>query len=155
MCLRVNSTMSSHLVVVVVRILTNDHHLHVLPLTVNEGVEYVLSRREDLLPALLLFLEETLRMTLIPHEYKQFLKVGLCGLGVDERSPVAGHARVKLADPRSPTPSIPWIHMLLWPQFRRLRGRLLERGIALHDKPVPNPRTTMCFSMSCVNTATR
>lgn len=109
--------MGSHLVVVMVRILTNDHHLHILPLAVNEGIEYVLPRRKDLLPALLLFLEETLRMTLIPHEYKQFLKVGFHSLSINERSPVAGHARVKLADPRSPTPSIPLIHMLLWPQF--------------------------------------
>lgn len=141
-----------HLVVVVVRILPDNHHLHILPLAVCERVEHVLSGRKDLLSALLFRLQEFLRLTLPPRTYQQFLKVRLCRLLVDERSPVSRHAGVELANPGRSTPYSS-IQAQLWLYLCRFGCRLFERWIALHWKPLFLRPTTMCFSKSCWNTA--
>lgn len=123
-----------HLVVVVVRVLADNHHLHILPLAVCERVEHVLSGREDLLPALLFRLQEFLRLTLPPRTYQQFLKVRLCRLLVDERSPVSRHAGVELANPGRSTPYSS-MQARLWLYLCRFGWRLFERRIALNEIP--------------------
>lgn len=52
--------------IVVVRILSDNHHLHILPLAVHERVKHVLSRRKDLLSAPFFLLQESLLLTLRP-----------------------------------------------------------------------------------------
>ena len=82
-----------------VRVLSQNDHLHVLPFAVSECTKHFPSRRKDRFPALFLRCQKRLHIDFNPHENQKLLEVHLLGLRLNEVAPIPIHSGMELFAP--------------------------------------------------------